>query len=181
MPIAPPAERGALPQIPRAEWEAHKNFRTQTLLLGSHANFREVSAFLIKQSEENLKNDPGGAPSLSLLHLFERWKRAMKSHERYEERKLYPFLVERFGLKPEELEQEHATLGKADARVRHAFEQPNDFWESNDERNAGAVEALRALMHHDQILRDHLEHEEDLVIPCLLTLSADEFARFSWG
>ncbi|MGB5264994.1 MAG: hypothetical protein WBN30_00285 [Polyangiales bacterium] len=41
----------AVPNIPREDWTAHPRFRTQALLLGSHANFRWVSRFLVDPQE----------------------------------------------------------------------------------------------------------------------------------
>ena len=37
----------AVPNIPREDWTAHPRFRTQALLVGSHANFRRVSRYLV--------------------------------------------------------------------------------------------------------------------------------------
>jgi hypothetical protein len=44
----------AVPNIPREDWTAHPRFRTQALLLGSHANFRRVSRYLVDQAAREL-------------------------------------------------------------------------------------------------------------------------------
>ena len=78
----------AVPNIPREDWTTHPRFRTQALLLGSHANFRRVSRYLVDQAARE--------EFVGLHSLFDRWIAAMRSHEAYEERKLYPYLEYRW-------------------------------------------------------------------------------------
>lgn len=143
------------PNIPRAEWRQHPRFETQALLLGSHANFRRISAHLVEHAEA----EPARAQALYTL-----WKRAMASHEAYEERKLYPFLANRWGVSFAEAEAGHERLAERDADVRAAF--------------ASGVGVRHALTAHHEVLIAHLALEEELVIPLLLTLSPEEFTEF---
>ena len=138
--------------LPRSTWDAHPNFPTQTLLLASHANFRRVSAHLIEHPEHSL---------------YRRWIRAMRSHEHYEERKLYPFLERRWGVSFADAIEGHEALHRLEGDVLAAFAS-----------GRGASEAMRE---HDEVLRAHLDLEEDLVIPMLLELRPEEFRRYYYS
>jgi len=91
----------------------------------------------------------------------------MKSHEGYEEGKLYPYLHARFGVRMQVLVEQHEDLGVAEERVRAAY------------RNGNSLEAAHAFKKHDEILVPHLALEEQMVIPLLLDMSAEEFDRYS--
>jgi len=161
----------ALPQIPREDWQAHPRFRTQALLLGSHANFRRVSRFLIDQA--TLKQFVG------LHSLFDRWIAAMRSHEAYEERKLYPYLEYRWGVSLEEARCGHAELHTRADEVVDAFRtlaHPADTSDSSESPDDNPV--LNALLAHDRTLGAHLDVEEEAVIPLLLALDPEEFDRY---
>lgn len=147
-----------LPHIPRAAWRDHPRFATQALLLGSHANFRRISQQLLDRAEAGVSTDRDRV-------YFDMWKRAMGSHEAYEERKLYPFLTRRWGVDCGTAEAGHRLLGVLDAGVRSAFAS-----------GEGLAAALRA--HHDALMA-HLDFEEELVIPLLLALEPDEFERYA--
>lgn len=149
-----------LPRIPRREWTAHPRFESQALLLGSHENFRAVSQHLIVAAEADEADVAIGA-------LYWRWIAAMRSHEAYEEHKLYRYLAHRWGADFSIAEAGHARLHTCDRAVRAALVEPDDDI------------LATALRDHDAVLRDHLEHEEDLVLPLLLELSPDEFDRFA--
>lgn len=113
------------------------------------------------------------------LHaLFDRWVAAMRSHEAYEEGKLYPYLEHRWGVSLDEARAGHEELHlRADA-VEAAFESGARPAESAvDGGDAGGV-VLRALRAHDYALDAHLEVEEDAVIPLLLALEPEEFVRY---
>lgn len=142
--------------LPRTAWTAHPNFPTQTLLLGSHRSFRATSRFLLARAED-------GATRPGILASFAWWKAAMHGHERYEEGKLYPYLLHRWGLACDDLAAGHAALADADARVREA---------------SGAALADALGVHH-ALLMDHLDAEERRVIPALLALSAQEFLDYT--
>lgn len=144
--------------LPRSEWEAHPNYPHNVLLLGSHRNFRAMSRQLVAHAEASV-----GASSI--LSNFSWWKSAMRSHEHYEEAKLYPYLQRRWGLDCELLVAGHEALTIADAAVRAAR----------------GAELTRALEEHHATLIEHLEAEEALVIPALLALSRDEFEDYTRG
>lgn len=93
----------------------------------------------------------------------------MKNHERYEERKLYPYLRALFGVSTAELERNHEELGRADKQVHAAF------------REGDSLRASHALKQHDEILVPHLAREEDLVIPLLLSMTPQKFRHYSNG
>jgi hypothetical protein len=152
----------SVPRIPRAQWESHPNFPRQTLLLGSHVNFRRVSQHLI---------DGVSAEAVaSLRSLYLRWMQAMRGHEGYEEYKLYPFLERRGGVSCGDAREGHEELHRSQVDVVARFDDS-----CRDANEANLVRLRIALRGYDQILRDHLELEEDLVIPLLLELSRAEF------
>lgn len=147
------------PTLPREAWANHPRFPNQTLLLGSHRNFREVSQILIHANR-------AGEPRETLELLYQRWIGAMRGHEAYEEDKLYPYLSRRWNLSFEAAEAGHEALHAAHDEVLEAFAL----------RDRGGVQT--ALERHHAVLEAHLELEEDLVIPALLGLSPDEFDTY---
>lgn len=161
--------RRPLPELPRGTWAEHARFPEQVLLLGSHENFRRISAYLVGESKKRADEGAGVDSSVDLLLYFRRWKNAMKNHERYEELKLYPYLEKHFEVTTAELCSQHETLGRADVRVVDAYEVGD------------ASDVAGAFAEHDAALLPHLIQEEDLVIPCLLSLSKEEFRRTFGG
>jgi hypothetical protein len=163
--------RDAVPRIPREEWTSHPRFRTQALLLGSHSNFRRVSRYLVDKAS--------GEAFVGLHSLFERWIAAMRSHEAYEERKLYPYLEYRWGVSLDDARAGHDELHARADEVVEAFGTlalPRDPSDSMESPSDNVV--LRALRAHDQTLDAHLNVEEEAVVPLLLELSPDEFDRY---
>lgn len=155
-----PVDARCFEPIPRERWAEHPHYPSQVLLLGSHQSFRKNSKTLV------------AAGSLSLTakqQLFEQWQRSMRSHERYEESKLYPFLRRRFGVSTTSLEHGHEVLHTIEADLRNAHDaQQEGRWNASMGR-------------YDVVLHEHLRDEEDLVIPCLLALSPREFSRYYHG
>ena len=146
--------------LPRAEWPTHPRYPSQLLLLGSHRNFRAVN--------DALRLHVMRGADLELTR--RRWAQfigAMRSHEAYEERKLYPYLARRWGVSFAEAEAGHEALHVADDAVRAAFHA--------QDRSA----VIRALVEHGEVLAAHLELEEDAVIPLLLQLEPEEFERYT--
>lgn len=141
--------------LPRDAWEAHPNFPSQVLLLGSHRQFRRISRQLIEQADTGRRRE-------AILAVFGYWKSAMRGHEHYEEGKLYPYLQHRWGLDCTPLEQGHRALAEADAAVRAADD----------------ATLVHALEDHHAILMRHLDAEEALVIPALLALSREDFETY---
>ena len=148
------SKESAVPHIPREEWERHPNYPSQVLLLGSHRNFRQISAALVDAART-------GEPPGEMFFLYARWIAAMRGHEAYEERKLYPYLSARWGVSFEASEAGHAELHDAHELVLAAFD--------------SGIALAEALEKHDAVLREHLDVEEQQVIPLLLALSAREF------
>ncbi len=158
-----------VPLLRRSEWASHSNYPRQALLLSSHESFRNISSHLVKETMRAWSEAPGSGPRAVLSRLFWRWKSAMKSHEGYEEGKLYPYLRAKYGVSFAVLELHHRNLGLAEDRVRLA------------ERNGDALQFAHAIKKHDEILVPHLAQEEEMVIPLLLSLEPDEFDRYSNG
>jgi len=153
------------PRIPRDLWADHPNWPEHVLLLGSHDNFRRFSLSLIQGLRDGRKPE-------QLEWRYKAWIRAMRSHEAYEERKLYPYLERRFGVSFEPAREGHGEMHEADEVIRTAF----------NALRAGATEDTplleRALEAHHSILIAHLQLEEDMVIPLLLEMDRDEFTVF---
>lgn len=157
-----------VPRIPRAQWAQHPRYPAQVVLLDSHEAFRRRSAYLI-ESVDYVAPDTGTDARKRARWLrrlrgeLDAWVASMKSHERYEERTLYPFLARRWGADFAALEAGHRSLDAVAGEVARAF-------------GAGDHGAVRAaLLHHRDVLLVHLADEEELVIPMLLELSPDEF------
>jgi hypothetical protein len=93
----------------------------------------------------------------------------MKSHEGYEEGKLYPYLNAKYGVSMAILELHHKSLGLAEDRVYAA------------ENEGDALKFAHALKKHDEVLVPHLAQEEEMVIPLLLALAPRDFERYSNG
>jgi len=153
------------PRIPRSEWASHDNFPEHVLLLGSHTNFRRISRHLVDRAAQ-------AGDLFQIRSLFRRWIAAMRSHESYEEHKLYPYLSERWSQPFEAAKQGHAELHDKYDDVLSALSDAQDVADDG---------VRRALEAHDRVLVDHLRLEEDMVIPLLLELSREEFRRYSYG
>lgn len=150
--------------LARDAWATHPRFPAQTLLLGSHDNFRRMNASLLQRAT-------GGMPGASIGRIFAAWKAAMRSHEGYEEYKLYPYLTHVWGLSFEACEAGHRALGHWDVEVRAAAAAPGP----------ATPELCDALAMHQEVLLHHLEEEERLVIPALLSLSPEAFEAYTTG
>ena len=149
--------------IPRQEWSSHPNYPNNLLLLGSHQNFLAINRRLVEQVQRQAE----GSDLSWFARTYSSWIRAMRSHEAYEEHKLYPYLQARWGVSMAPAQAGHETLHEAHARVMSAFD-------THD-----SVEAAAALLRHEEVLAEHLELEEQLVIPMLLELPRDEFLKFT--
>ena len=148
----------APPIVARDQWSSHPNYPDQVLLLGSHKNFRRISSVLIEAARNK-------EPLASIKNLYHRWISAMRSHEAYEEQKLYPYLSQRWGVSFEASETGHDELHVAHDKVLSAF--------------STGLGVLEALKHHDEVLCAHLVIEEDQVIPLLLSLTPAEFKAYT--
>lgn len=154
------------PSLPRNEWSNHPNFPAQTLLLGSHQSFLAINDYLVDRATRD------DEPHL-LEGRYRRWIAAMRSHEHYEEQKLYPFLEQRWGADLSASRRGHDLLHEKHAAVLAAFQNVRD--EVTEPLRA---ELVRALQDHLATLATHLRVEEDAVIPMLLELGNDEFRSY---
>lgn len=151
--------------LPRSKWSSHPHYPDQLLLLHSHDGFRRVSKDLVEKAREH-----SGAWRSAAAARFRMWHASMGNHEANEEGKLYPFLARRYGTTMARLAQDHHDLHELRDVVTRALADDGDTY-SDD-----AV--LSALEQYDAALRDHLEREEETVIPLLLELSPEEFDRY---
>lgn len=101
----------------------------------------------------------------------------MRSHEGYEEHKLYPFLERRWNVSFKAAEAGHHELHDRYDKVIEAFTRLR-ISTDDAEREGEEQTLIQALQNHDRVLRQHLELEEDLVIPLLLELSPEEFELY---
>ncbi len=155
--------------IPREQWSTHPNYPTNLLLLGSHRNFRAINRKLVVRAEaaQHAQEAEVTSPLPALARTYRSWIQAMRSHEAYEEHKLYPYLEARWGVSLADAQAGHRALHDVHAWVCSAF----------DEHDAES--SVAALRRHEQVLGDHLDLEEEHVIPLLLELPREEFARFT--
>jgi len=152
-------------QLSRERWEDHPSYPSQVLLVGSHDNFLAINDYLLDQVRRS-------AEPWRLEVRCRYWIAAMRSHERYEEQKLYPYLAHRFGVSFEASRAGHAHLHAKRGAVLAAFA-------AFDEKNGASRDDLeRALEEHRVTLHEHLELEEAAVVPRLLELSREEFGRY---
>lgn len=162
---------------PRERWPEHPRWPQQTLLLSSHESFRGWSGWILERVAALEPDDPARVKHRRrklARHRdeFDWWMRGMKSHERYEETKLYPYLARRWGAEFADLERGHRELGEAKDGVFGGFDAvvPGDGAEPQQH-----AELVAALRRHRAVLFAHLELEEDRVIPLLLELLPAEF------
>jgi hypothetical protein len=171
------------PLLARERWPAHPRFPQQTLLLDSHEAFRKRAVWIL---DRVVAIEPAG---VAALHRRQRWRlrmaddfawwmKGMRGHERYEERRLYPFLARRYGCSFTGLEAAHRDLHERERAVIDAFAALVPGALDEGERHAELVTALRA---YEGALRVHLAAEEDLIIPMLLALDPSEFTAFRSG
>lgn len=156
----------ATPRFDRDAWTRHPHFPEQLLLLGSHRNFIRISETLVTRARA-LTGEPSASWRDDTLYLFSWWQSGMKSHEHYEEHKLYPYLAQRYCVSLGALVADHGELDERRPVVQSAIA-------------AGSAASLReALTGFDATLLRHLRAEEDVVIPMLLDLEQSEFRRYA--
>jgi hypothetical protein len=154
------AETAGRPLFGREQWRDHPRYPAQLLLVRSHAGFRAVSRHLVELAGAHERW------AADCRALFEAWQGSMRAHEGYEELKLYPYLACRYGVTLGALAEDHVRMHGLEREVRRAL-------------GGGAADATAALARYDEELVAHLAREEDIVIPMLLELPADEFLRYT--
>jgi hypothetical protein len=151
--------------LPREQWPSHPHYPNQVLLVRSHDSFRRFSARLLELAE-------AGHDAESIGHNFRHLKSAMRGHEGYEEHKLYPYLEARWPLSCDPLRHGHERLAIAEAGVLVGV---------RDASGPASKALADALRHHDEVLGEHLDEEEDVVVPALLALTPEEFDAYYHG
>ncbi|MEM7437431.1 MAG: hemerythrin domain-containing protein [Myxococcota bacterium] len=154
--------------LDRTRWKSHPRYPEQALLLGSHSNFVWINARLIDDAKTG--EDPA-----SLEWRYVRWIAAMRSHERYEEYKLYPYLARRWGVSFRDAQDGHRTLHDKHEEVIEAF---RDLRDPSDDADTARTRLVDALSAHQEALVNHLRVEEEAVIPLLLDLIPEEFQHY---
>lgn len=175
-----------VPALAREHWPAHPRFPAQTLLLDAHESFRKRAVWIRERVEAIAPL--GLAPPASLdrrqrwrLRMaddFAWWMKGMRGHERYEERRLYPFLARRYGVSFAALEQAHRMLHENERAVLDSFAALTPGAGDEPARHAELLAALRG---YEDALRAHLATEEESIIPMLLALEPSEFDAFRAG
>lgn len=153
----------------REAWAQHPHWPEQVLLVGSHDNFRHISQLIMRELADE-------AVPRHAERLFRRWMMAMGGHEHYEEHKLYRYLTHRTGESMAHLQAGHDELHARRAEVYAAFDA---VIEARDNSGAEGDRLREAYAAFHEVLIDHLALEEATVIPKLLDLEPQEFARFT--
>lgn len=141
----------------RATWDRHPNIGgPASTLLAIHDQFRAASrriAFLIEQV----------SPDIAWVRrVFTPLALTLHHHHHAEEDMLFPMVLERTGMAPEQLVQDHQVLTDAIASVAAALSEGD------------TTRARVTIASFDEILVEHLAREEALVIPVLLAMTARE-------
>lgn len=171
------------PLLAREHWPAHPRFPQQTLLLDAHEAFRKRAVWIL---DRVVAIAPAGTAALNrrqrwrlrMADDFAWWMKGMRGHERYEERRLYPYLARRYGYSFAGLEAAHRALHERERAVIEAFAALLPGAPDEGERHAALLATLRA---YEDALHVHLAAEEDLIIPMLLALEPSEFTAFRSG
>lgn len=161
----PHFERLSPPKLERRQWHEHPNYPGQVLLLRSHESFRSFTKGLIEAAADERRKP------MHVSYAFEQLIGAMGGHEHYEEHKLYRYLEWRYDVSLDSLRNGHERLHACHDRVRDGFRTAI----AEDDRGP----AIAALSEFAAVLDEHLDEEEDVVIPMLLELSPREFASYS--
>lgn len=178
-----------VPALAREDWPAHPRFPAQTLLLEAHESFRKRAVWIRERVEAIAPSGPIRSSGPAVLNRRQRWRlrmaddfawwmKGMRGHERYEERRLYPFLARRYGYLFAALEQAHRMLHEQERAVTDSFAALVPGAGDEPVRHAALMAALCA---YEDALRAHLAAEEELIIPMLLALEPAELDGFRSG
>lgn len=143
----------------RAEWQKHPNVDgPASMLLAIHDQFRAASerlALLVTGAAE--------ADLRRVASAFMPLAQTLHHHHHAEEATLFPLVQRRSGVAPEQLVTDHEALTSAIAAVEESLSTG-----ANKERARAAVATF------GEVLVAHLDREESLVIPILLTMTPTE-------
>ncbi len=139
-----------------AAWRAHPNASGPAyMLLGIHDQFRKASAYLVEQRELH-----------AIAHVFLPLARTLHHHHHAEEAMLFPLVEKRTGVAPERLQSDHEELTDA-----------IDAVEAGVMARLGTEAIVPLIQRFHTVLVEHLDREEDLVVPVLLELTPQQ----AWG
>jgi 8-oxo-dGTP pyrophosphatase MutT (NUDIX family) len=150
----------------RAAWLKHPNVSgPASTLLSIHDQFRAASRRLSVLVDQVAVEDRS-----RLLRAFMPLAQTLHHHHHAEEAMLFPLVLARTGIAPEELVDDHVELTTAIAAVEHALSTAD-----------GHALAKAAVATFDEVLVSHLDREESLVIPVLLGMTPHEAWAFLHG
>lgn len=169
-----------LAPLNRSPWVDHPRYTRQVLLVDSHDSFLAwMQAFRDRLAQ---LEDGGGLSERQRSRLIARlpdqftdWQRSMACHERYEERKLYPFLERRFAVSTAALALDHAALHLRADQCVDAL----SLISRETPAPANFAHAYAAFGSYAESLHTHLHNEEALVIPLLLDLCPADFQAYA--
>lgn len=148
----------------RTTWRKHPNAPgPASMLLYIHDHFRTASARLRSQAAK-------GAGVSVLARDFAPLAEVLHHHHHAEEMMLFPAIARATGVAPARLVEDHAELMRAIDEVTASF---------TDSGARTRIEAAAATF--DEILRAHLDREEELVVPVLLAMTPGEAHQLIHG
>ena len=178
-------------QIPRSEWKTHNKWKSQTLLVKGHKNFRLKSQEFVKIILELVRNWNCAVvyPSLILKRLHHQllyFSRLLSGHSKYEDQKLFPYLIKKYDqtdskmiqllIGDESYENGHYTLKKIESQI---YKQLEILINNKDKCNLKQCKYLLLLLvHFDNKLIQHLGEEESLVLPMLWCLTNEQYQTY---
>jgi len=142
------------------EWRDNPNFAgPASTLLGIHGQFRAAAdrllLFLERKDDDEIELGfvaRAYVPLATTLH----------HHHHAEEMMLFPMIAKKTGTAPARLEADHKELTDAIAHLETAL------------RGTDRPAAITSAKAFHRILNDHLDREEELVVPVLLTMTPNE-------
>jgi 8-oxo-dGTP pyrophosphatase MutT (NUDIX family) len=145
----------------RAEWQRHPHIAgPASTLLAIHDQFRVASKRVSLLVEREA--DMGFA---RVARSFAPLAQALHHHHHAEEAMLFPLVQQRTGIAPEQLVIDHQVLMAAIGAVEETLAAPGE---------AAKPSAKSATARFHEVLVAHLDREESLVIPVLLSMTPSE-------
>lgn len=141
----------------RARWRTRVE-GPAAMLLGIHDHFRVSSERLRFMFARE-----GDVPHGWIARAFDPLAQMLHHHHHAEEAMLFPFIEKQTGAAPERLVADHGELTAAIDAVYDALR-----------GDVTSAEAAAVLARFDDVLVDHLDREEGLVLPVLLELDPDD-------
>ena len=166
-------------QIERKDWNKHKAFDTQTLLIRGHRNFRQSSQRCVKLISDVLKSNKNNKKTLQLIrmaqNIYYSLMNALHSHSRYEENKLFKYLERKYNVDLELLLEDHDLIDRMEEICKSSL---NDIITAGSTTKESVLKALKYFIKFDDNFTRHLGEEESIVIPMLLELTYKQYVQY---